>query len=103
MSLPEIVMVPLNKLKDNPWRDKKRNPIDPDKVEQIAESIVSTGEFWIGVYGRRVAEGFVELAFGHHRADAATAIDTGAVVAAAFAAGLKSIPVALKDFTDGEM
>ena len=103
MSLPEIVMVPLDKIKDNPWRDKKRNPINPDKVEQIAESIVSTGEFWIGVYGRKVAGGFVELAFGHHRADAAKAVDTGDVIEAAKSAGLKAIPVAIKEFTDGEM
>jgi hypothetical protein len=101
--LPEIVMVPLSKIKDNPWRDKKRNPINPDKVEQIAESIVSTGEFWIGVYGRKTAEGFVELAFGHHRADAAKSVDTGDMLEAARTAGLKKIPVAIKDFTDGEM
>jgi hypothetical protein len=101
--LPEIEMVPLSKIKDNPWRDKKRNPIDLDKVEQIAESIVSTKEFWIGVYGRKVAGGFVELAFGHHRADAAKTVDTGDVIEAAKSAGLKAIPVALRDFTDGEM
>ena len=103
MTLPKIEMVPLSKLKDNPWRDKKRNPINPDKVGQIAESIISTGEFWIGVYGRRVAGGYVELAFGHHRADAAKAVDTGDVIEAAKSAGLKSIPVAIREFTDGEM
>src|SRR5208282_1865224 len=103
MKLPEIEMVPLKKLKDNPWRDKKRNPINPDKVAQIAESIVSTGEFWIGVYGRKVANDFVELAFGHHRADAAKAVDTGDVIEAAKSAGLKEIPVAIREFTDGEM
>ena len=103
MKLPEIEMVPLNKIKDNPWRDKKRNPISPEKVEQIAESIISTGEFWIGVYGRKVVGGFVELAFGHHRADAAKAVDTGDVIEAAKHAGLKSIPVAIREFTDGEM
>ena len=103
MSLPEIEMIPLNKIRDNMWRDKKRNPINPEKVEQIAESIISTGEFWIGVYGRKLAGGFVELAFGHHRADAAKAVDTGDVIEAAKSAGLKSIPVAIGEFTDGEM
>ena len=102
MTLPEIEMVPLSKIKDNPWRDKKRNPIKPEKVEQISESIVTTGEFWVGVYGRRVGD-FVELAFGHHRADAAKAVGTGDVIEAAKAAGLKSIPVAIREFTDGEM
>ena len=103
MKLPDIIKVPLNKLKDNPWRDKKRNPINPEKVEQIAESIASTGEFWIGIYGRKVANDFVELAFGHHRADAAKAVDTGDVLEAAKSAGLKEIPVAIREFTDGEM
>ena len=101
--LPEIVMVPLNKIKPNPWRDFSRNPIDPDKVEQLTESIKTTGEFWVGVYGRKVAKGFVELAFGHNRLEAAKAVDTGDAIEAAKAAGLKSIPVALRDFTDGEM
>lgn len=103
MSLPEIVMVPLSKIRDNPWRDKKRNPINPEKVEQIAESIISTGEFWIGVYGRKIAGDLVEIAFGHHRTDAAKAVDTGGLIEAAKSAGLKSIPVALRDFTDGDM
>ena len=103
MTLPEIEMVPLSKLRDNPWRDKVRNPINPEKVKQIAESIVSTKEFWIGVYGRKVTGGFVELAFGHHRADAAKAVDTGDVIEAAKNAGLKNIPVAIREFTDGEM
>lgn len=102
MILPEIEMVPLSKIKDNPWRDKKRNPINQEKVEQISESIVTTGEFWVGVYGRRIGN-FVELAFGHHRADAAKAVDTGDVIEAAKAAGLNSIPVAIREFTDGEM
>lgn len=103
MNIPSIEMVPLDKIRDNIWRDKRRNPINPEKVSQIAESIVSTGEFWIGVYGRRVAGGFVELAFGHTRAEAAKAVDTGDVIAAAKAAGLKKIPVAIREFTDGEM
>ena len=103
MSLPEIVLVPLNKIRPNPWRDFKRNPIDPDKVEQLTESIKATGEFWVGVYGRKVAGGFVELAFGHNRLEAAKAVDTGDAIEAAKAAGLKAIPVALREFTDGEM
>src|ERR1035437_3161293 len=101
--LPEIVMVPLSKIRPNPWRDFKRNPIDTDKVEQLTESIETTGEFWVGVYGRKVAGGFVELSFGHNRLEAAKAVDTGDAIEAAKAAGLKAIPVALRDFTDGEM
>ncbi len=101
--IPTIEMIPLSKLRDNPWRDRKLNPIDPERVEALAESIVATKEFWIGVYGRKMPDGTVQLAFGHHRADAAKSIDTGDALAAAKSAGLKAIPVALEDFTDGEM
>lgn len=100
--IPTIEMVPLSKLRDNPWRDRKLNPIDPERVEALSESITTTG-FWIGMYGRKMSDGIVELAFGHQRAEAAKAIDTGDALAAAKSAGLKSIPVALQDFTDGEM
>jgi len=84
-------MIPLSKIKDNPWRDKKRNPINPEQVERLAESIETTEEFWEGVYGREVEGGFIELAFGHHRVDAARA------------AGLKEIPVTVRKLTDGDM
>src|ERR1039458_1020421 len=101
--LPTIEMVPLSKLRPNPWRDFKRNPIVPEKVEQIVESIVATGEFWVGCYGRKMTDDTVQLAFGHTRAEAAKFIDTGDVIEAAKSAGLKKIPVAIKEFTDGEM
>lgn len=68
-----------------------RNPVDPDRVDAIAASIDKTGEYWEGTYGRKVEGGFVELAFGHHRADAARK------------QGLKEIPVTIRKFDDGEM
>jgi hypothetical protein len=88
--MSETRMVPLSKIKDNPWRDRMRNPIDPDRVEAIAISIGKT-KYWMGTYGREVSGGFVELAFGHHRYEAAKA------------QGLKEIPIILEPFTDGEM
>ncbi len=84
-------MILLSKVKDNPWRDKKRNPINEEQVERLKESIETTEEFWEGVYGREVAGGFVELAFGHHRLDAARA------------AGLMEIPITLRKLSDGDM
>ncbi len=86
-----LEMVPLKKVKDNPWRDRVRNPIDPERVEAIATSIEKTKKYWTGTYGRKVAGGFVELAFGHHRYEAAKI------------QGLKEIPITIEDFTDGEM
>jgi len=88
--MSETRMVPLSKIKDNPWRDRMRNPIDPDRVEAIAISIGKT-KYWMGTYGREVSGGFIELAFGHHRYEAAKA------------QGLKEIPIILEPFTDGEM
>ena len=82
-------MIPLELIKDNPHRDKKRNPIDADKVKSLVESIGTTG-FWKGIYGREVGK-FVEIAFGHSRVDAARA------------AGLKEIPVEIEKLTDSDM
>ena len=78
-------------IKDNPYRDKKRNPIDKELVDQLVESIDSTEEFWEGVYGRHTEDGHVEIAFGHHRVDAARKV------------GLKAIPITVKQLSDGEM
>jgi hypothetical protein len=82
-------MIPLELIKDNPHRDKKRNPIDMDKVVSLKESIGTTG-FWKGIYGRRVGK-FVEIAYGHNRVEAARA------------AGLKEIPVEIEELTDSDM
>src|ERR1017187_8344181 len=82
-------MILLSDIRDNPHRDKKRNPIDTDKVKSLVESNGTTG-FWKGIYGRVVGE-HVEIAFGHNRVDAARA------------AGLKSIPVEIEKLTDSDM
>jgi hypothetical protein len=84
-----LKMVPLDKIRDNPHRDKKRNPIDLEKVEHLKESINTTG-FWKGIYGREVGL-YVEIAFGHNRVDAARA------------AGLKEIPIEIEELTDSDM
>lgn len=84
-----LKMVPLSCIKDNPYRDKKRNPVDKDRVDQLKESIGTTG-FWKGVYGRE-ANGWIEIAFGHTRVDAARAV------------GLKEIPIEIENLTDSDM
>ena len=89
--MTETRMVSLNKVLDNPWRDRVRNPIVPERVESIATSINKTGKYWLGTYGRDAEDGFIELAFGHHRYEAAKA------------QGLEEIPITIEAFTDGEM
>lgn len=84
-------LVPLSIIKDNPYRNKKRNPIDPERVEALAESMDTTAEFWVGVYGRKVEGGFVEIAFGHHRVDAARLRK------------LREVPIEIRELSDGEM
>jgi hypothetical protein len=88
--MTQTKMVPLDKIRDNPWRDRVRNPIDADRVESIAISIGKT-KYWMGTYGRELPDGTVQLAFGHHRLEAAKE------------QSLKEIPIILEDFTDGEM
>jgi hypothetical protein len=85
----KIKMVPLDKVKDSPFRNKKRNPIDTDKVKHIAESVTAT-DFWKGIQGREVGD-FVEVAFGHHRIDAARLL------------GMKEIPIEVLKLSDAEM
>lgn len=84
-----LKMVLLSKIKDSPYRDKKRNPIDTEKIEQLVESIGSTG-FWKGIYGREAGE-FIEIAFGHNRVEAARV------------AKLTEIPIEIEKLTDADM
>lgn len=58
----------LKDVKPNPFRDLKRFPIQPAKVEALIESIGTT-EFWENIEGR-VVDGKLEIAYGHHRVDA---------------------------------
>jgi hypothetical protein len=88
--LPHTELVPVDKIRSNPYRDLKRNPIDSEKAEAIAVSI-SKNTFWLGIYGRRMEDGTVQLAFGHTRLESAKM------------EGLKEIPVTLADLSDGQM
>src|ERR1017187_10536801 len=87
--ITKIRMVSLDKVKDSPFRSKKRNPIDKDKVKHFAESVTAT-DFWKGIQGREVGE-FVEVAFGHHRVDAARML------------GMKEIPIEVLVLSEAEM
>lgn len=64
--------VKLGDIIPNHFRDEKRFPIDPAKVEALRESIRATG-FWPKL-GRKVDAGKVELAFGLHGLTAAKGV-----------------------------
>lgn len=61
--------VELAKLKPNPSRDFKVDPIDPEAVEKLTESINQSG-FWGGVVCRQV-NGEIQIIAGQHRIEAA--------------------------------
>jgi hypothetical protein len=60
------------KLKDiqpNPYRDLVNNPLLPEKVEELVESIRATG-YWENIEARIREDGKPEVAYGHHRLEA---------------------------------
>src|SRR6476620_2680674 len=83
------MLVDLRTLKPNPFRNYVVDPIDPDHVTQLTESITQDG-FWGGVVCRRTAEG-IHIVAGHHR------------VAAALRAGIESADLVVKEFDDASV
>ena len=80
------MLVQLRDLLPNPFRDFKVDPIDPQVVKKLRDSIKEDG-FWGGVVCRRV-NGDVQICAGQHRVDAA--ID----------AGLRAADVFIGEFDD---
>jgi len=81
------------KLKDvlpNPYRDLKGNPLREDKLAELEASIHTTG-FWDNVVVRKNKAGKYELAYGHHRVEAARR------------AGLTEVDFIVKEFSDEQM
>lgn len=74
----------------NPYRDLRGNPLLPEKIEELVSSIKTTG-YWDNVVCRKNKEGRYELAYGHHR------------VQAAIEAGLIEAEFIVKDLDDALM
>jgi hypothetical protein len=81
--------VPLELIDPNPFRDFDLHPIDQAQVEKLKASIGADG-FWASVTARAVGDRY-QLAFGHHRIEAARA------------AGLTDIPIDVRELTDWQM
>ena len=62
------MIVSLDKVKPNPFRNIERYPYNEAKILTLQESIKETG-FWDNLLGRQVGEYF-ETAYGHHRLEA---------------------------------
>ena len=73
MSLQEkLVKIKLSDIESNPHRDLKFNPLNPEKLAALVDSIHQTG-FWSNVIVRPHPEkqGKYQLSYGHHRLQSA--------------------------------
>jgi len=79
----------LELIRPNPFRDFELHPIDEAQVAKLLASIKSNG-FWSSVVARPAGEGY-ELAFGHHRIEAARRH------------GLDAVPIEVLALSDARM
>lgn len=85
----KFIEVDLKAVKDNPFRDRVKFPFRQDKIDRLMESINATG-FWPNVICR-LGDGEVQIAYGHHRVEAAKK------------AGVKKATLVCQDLNDKEM
>lgn len=83
------MQIPLQDLHPNPYRDFDLHPIDQVQVERLKASIDADG-FWASVVARKANDGY-QIAFGHHRIEAARAL------------GLAAVPIEVRDVSDWQM
>jgi ParB/RepB/Spo0J family partition protein len=84
--------IEVTRILPNPHRNLTANPIRPEQVDNILESIERTG-FWDNLVVRESPDrpGFYELAYGHHR------------MAAVVKAGITHVDLPVRDLNDWEM
>lgn len=84
--------VPLSKIDANPCRLLKKYPFIPSKLEALQRSMEQDNiGCWEGIIARATKDDRYEIAFGHHRIQAAKNV------------GLKSIPLIIRPLDDREM
>src|SRR4249919_92080 len=86
------VKIDVTRILPNPHRDLSRNPIRPEQVANILESINRNG-FWDNLVVREAPgkAGYYELAYGHHRMDAVVK------------AGITTVDLPVRVISDWEM
>lgn len=62
------IMLKLQDVFPNPFRDLKSNPLHQKKITALVESIDATG-YWENIEGR-ISDGKFQIAYGHHRLEA---------------------------------
>lgn len=87
--MSKIETVSIDAVNPNPHRHLDTYPFVERKVEALMRSIADVG-LWEGVIARKDGNSY-QIAFGHHRVEAARR------------AGLKSIPLVVRDLDDAEM
>lgn len=87
--MTQVQNVGISQIDANPFRRLGDYPYVERKVEALMKSISDVG-LWEGIIGRMVGNR-VEIAFGHHRAEAARRV------------GLDAINIIIRDLTDDEM
>jgi hypothetical protein len=75
--------VDLRALMPNPMRDFTIDPMDPDIIARLKQSIEEDG-FWGGIVCRRLQDGTLQIGAGHHRV--AAALEAGITTADLFMA-----------------
>jgi ParB family chromosome partitioning protein len=85
----KIANVALSALQPNPHRNLSAYPFIERKVESLKRSIEDVG-LWESIIARPAGDQY-EIAFGHHRVEAARQ------------AGIKTVPVIVKELTDEQM
>lgn len=86
------MMINLNNIEYNPHRDFTAYPINEEQVEALMHSIEETG-FWDNILVRKhpIRKARYQLAYGHHRLEAA------------LAKGIEDVDIACKPLTDNDM
>lgn len=85
----KLLDIPMDAIDPNPFRRLAKYPYVERKVEALKSSIEAVG-LWEGVTARKKGNRY-ELAFGHHRIEAARRV------------GLKSAPMIVRNLTDKQM
>jgi len=87
--MTEIVQASIDNVDHNPFRLLQKYPFVERKVEALMRSIDDVG-LWEGVIARKAGRGY-QIAFGHHRIEAARRNN------------MKRVPLIVRDLTDEQM